>query len=369
MEQVITSGPIEDRLAQFSDRVISHPILESVFTDLRIVVGRPDEVPLIVVVGPTGVGKTTLVKRLHQSILATSAASMEKDPGLIPVILVEAMSPDHGDFPWGDFYIRFLKTAKEPMIERKELDDFDLRKLRKKIGSDPGLRRAMEQCIKHRRIRVVIIDEAQHLTKVLNPARLLDQMDTIKSLASQSGAQFIMVGTYDLQQLLNRNGELARRTRRIHFPRYRYDQREDRQSFCNILGMFESRLPIEAKGVLVRNLEYQYEHCLGCIGTLKDRLRLAARHAIDAGRGCLEMKDLEATALSNDSLLAMLGEILAGERLIEASELGGDELRSKLGIQKSQPPPPAQPSEEKSAPPRRAVGERNLTRDPACIGA
>ena len=71
------------------------------------------------------------------------------------------------------------------------------------------------------------------------------------------------------------------------------------------------------------------------------------------------MSDLEATALSNDSLLAMLQEILAGERLIESSKLKGDELRSKLGILKSQPPP-AQPTEEKAAPPRRAVGERDL---------
>jgi nucleoside-triphosphatase THEP1 len=370
MDKVITTETIEERLAHFSDRVISHPILESVFADLRIVIRRPGEIPLIVVVGPTGVGKTTLVKRLHQEILTASAATMEKDPGLVPVILIEAMSPDRGDFRWGDFYIRFLKAAKEPMIDRKELDDSDLelRKYRKKVGSDPELRRAMEQCIQHRGTKVVIIDEAQHLTKVLNPARLHDQMDTIKSLASLSGAQFVMVGTYNLLQLLNRNGELARRTCCIDFPRYRYDQAKDRQSFYNILGMFEARLPLETTGVLVRNVDYQYEHCLGCIGTLKDRLKLAARHAIETGRTCLEMKDLEAIALSNDSLLAILQEILEGERLIESSKLKGDELRSKLGLQKSQTAP-AETTDEKAAPPRHAVGERNLTRDPVGVAA
>jgi hypothetical protein len=337
--------------------------LESVFDDLRIVIRRPGEIPLIVVVGPTGVGKTTLVKRLQQEILAASAATMEKNPGLIPVILIEALSPDGGDFHWGDFYVRFLKAAKEPMIERKELDASDLKKYRKKIGTHAELRRAMEQCIQHRGTKVVIIDEAQHLAKVLNPARLPDQMDAIKSLASLSGAQFVMVGTYDLLQLLNRNGELARRTRCVHFPRYRYEQSKDRQSFRNILRMFETRVPLEATGFLVRNLEYHYEHCLGCVGTLKDRIKLAARHAIEAGRTCLEMKDFEGTALSNDSLLAMLQEILDGERLIESSNLRGDELRSKLGLQKSQEPP-VETGDEKADPRRRPVGERNLNRDP-----
>ena len=127
--------------------------------------------------------------------------------------------------------------------------------------------------------------------------------------------------------------------------------------------------PGSAEGVVRRHLSLHITaHCLGCIGAFKDRLKLAARHAIEAGRTCLEMKDLEAIALSNDSLLAMLQEILSGEQLIESGKLRGDELRSKLGLQKSQSPP-AQPTDEKAAPPGRGVGERNLTRDRVGIAA
>src|SRR3954465_6842713 len=76
MQQIFTPESIENRLAQFSDRVIAHPALESVFKDLRTVIRRPGEIPLIVAVGPSGVGKTTLVKRLHREILADSEKAM-----------------------------------------------------------------------------------------------------------------------------------------------------------------------------------------------------------------------------------------------------------------------------------------------------
>jgi hypothetical protein len=368
MPETTITGATEDQLAQFDSRVIAHPILDSVFKNLKTVTRHPGGIPLVVVDGPTGVGKSTLVDRLYRDIVKDSAAAMQTNPGLIPVILVEAPSPDSGSFHWGDFYVRFLEAAFEPMIQQKALHVFDRedRERRKKLGTFAALRRAVEQCIRHRGTTIVIIDEAQHLTKVHNARRLQDQMDTIKSLASLSGVQFIMVGTTELLTLLNQNGQLARRTRCIHFPRYRFDDAADRKCFRNILGMFESRLPIQGPSVLVENSEYVYEHCLGCVGTLKDWLKLATRHAVEAGKSSLELSDLEATALSNDSLIQMLQETLEGERRIESSKLRGDELRTKLGLQKP-PSPTAQVEVGKAVSPRRVVGERKLIRDPVGV--
>jgi hypothetical protein len=358
-----TSDPIEDRLSQFGDRVIAHPALESVLKELRAVVRRPGELPLLIVVGPTGVGKTTLVKRVHREILDAATAAMLADPGFIPVVKVEAISPDGGSFNWGDFYVRFLAAAVEPMADHKSLDgsEKELRDLRKKFGTYSELRRAVEQCIRYRRIPIVIIDEAQHLTKILNARRMADQLDTVKSLASAAGVQFIMVGTYELLPLLNQNGQLARRTRCIHFPRYRFESARDRQSFHNVLGMFETRLPIKAAGALVDNLEYHYEHCLGCIGTLKDRIKLACRNAIEAGRDHLRLQDFDSVALSNDSLLQMLQEILEGERRMEARMERGDELRTKLGLRN--PENTEARENDKGAVKSGPVGERKLGRD------
>jgi energy-coupling factor transporter ATP-binding protein EcfA2 len=356
-----------DQLGQFETRLISHPLLESCYTDLRSVTRRPGVVPLIEVVGPSGAGKSTLVRRLNREILKESERAMQMNPGLIPIILVEAPSPDNGNFQWGDFYHRFLEAEYEPMIGRKSpgIAEGEFRERRKKTGTFAELRRAVEQCIRYRGTKIVIIDEAQHLTKVVNARRLQDQMDTIKSLASLSGVQFVMVGTYELLTLLNQNGQLARRARCIHFRRYNLRQPGDQQVFLNILAMFESRLPVQASGVLVNNLDYIYEHCLGCVGVFKDWLNLACGHSVEAGRGTLELQDLEVTALSNDSLLQLLQEITEGEGRIESSMSKGEELRKKLGLQKPQSPQ----SEGGRAPSqRRAVGERNPHRDLVGVG-
>lgn len=353
----------------FEKRVISHPKLERVFDELQTIIHRPGIVPLIEVVGPTGVGKTTLVKKLYSKIIKEMEEPIQKNPGLIPAILVEAPSPDNGSFHWGDFYERFLEAASEPMIERKSLENLKdgFRSRTTKTSAFAGLRRAVEQCITYRGTKVVIIDEGQHLGKVHNARRLQDQMDTIKSLASLSGVQFVMVGTYELLTLLNQSGQLARRSRCIHFPRYNFDRKDDRQSFLNILSMFETRLPVPAKGILVSNMDYIYERCLGLVGVLKDWLRLACERARGSGTA-LNRQDLEKTALNNGSLIQMLQEIHEGEGRIESSLSDGEKLREKLGLQKaatsnihSEP--------EKPARPRRNVGERTLTRDPVGVTA
>lgn len=364
MQPTIKHETTDDQLTQFDKRVIAHPALESVHKDLRAIIHRPGVVPLIEVVGPTGAGKSTLVKKLYAQTLKESEEAMKVNPGLIPIILVEAPSPDNGSFHWGDFYERFLTAAFEPMIERKSIENFEaeFRDREKKTSAFAGLRRAVEQLIRHRGTKIVIIDEAQHLTKVHNARRLQDQMDTIKSLASLAGVQFVMVGTYELLTLVNQSGQLARRSRCIHFRRYHFEKPADRQTFLNVLGMFESRLPVQASGVLVENVEYIYEHCLGLVGVLKDWLKLACEHTIEAARTSLKLSDLEETALCNDSLLQMLQEILEGEGRIEASASHGDKLREKLGLKKAQSPT-VTAAVKKSTFVHRTVGERKPNRD------
>jgi hypothetical protein len=359
------NSEIEEHLMQFSDRVIAHPALDSVFREVQAIVRHPAGSTIVAVVGPTGVGKTTLIRKAHRGVLDESDVAMRADPGHIPIVLVEAPSPDNGSFHWGDFYVRFLEAAVEPMVDTKSIEIFEqeLRERRRKAGTFAELRRAVEHCIRYRGTKVVIIDEAQHLTKVPNARRLQDQLDTIKSLASLSGVLFAMVGTYDLLTLLNQNGQLARRTRRIHFPRYNLDHQADRLAFQNILGMFESRLPFPGAGILGQHQEYLYQGCLGCVGTLKDWLRRALAHAVEAGQKSLKPADLEATILDNGSLLTILQEIRDGETRIATVAQESDHLRTMLGLIRPKALSTARTSETASLP-RRAVGERKPVRDP-----
>jgi len=354
----------QDRLAKFDAELLAHPVISSVIHEAMSLLRRP-AIPIIEVVGPTGIGKTTFVKKVHAALLDHYGPAMRGNPGLIPVVRAEAPSPDSGSFHWGDFYKRFLRAAQEPMIENKALEFIDGRS-DKKSSTFAELRWSMEQCIRQRGIKVVIIDEAQHLCKVTNARRLQDQMDLIKSLSSLTGVQFVMVGTYELLSLLNQNGQLARRTRCIHFHRYDFEKPDDRLALAILLTMFESRMPVQAGGVLTRNQEYIYERSLGCIGILKDWLRLACNRAVDARRDALTLADLQAAALPEESLLQILAEILEGERSIGGWTQKGDDLRDKLGL-KPLKSPGLPLAKAKKPVVRLAVGQRKPTRDPVNV--
>ena len=79
----------------------------------------PPGVSLILVVGPTGVGKTTLRQRIERPLLEDAQASPTCSPGHIPVVGLEVAAPDGRNFPWKDYYTRALLALAEPFIADK----------------------------------------------------------------------------------------------------------------------------------------------------------------------------------------------------------------------------------------------------------
>ena len=63
------------------------------------------------------------------------------------------------------------------------------------------------------------IDEAHHLGKVSGGRKFQDHLDVIKSLANTAETMHVLVGTYELQLLLNLSDQLSRRSRTFHFER------------------------------------------------------------------------------------------------------------------------------------------------------
>ncbi len=99
---------------------------------------------------------------------------------------------------------------------------------------------------------------------------------------------------------------------------------------------------------------------------MKDWLRRALGHAVEAGRRSLIFADLEATVLENDSLLEILQEIREGEARIALAAAQGEELRKQLGLGKSNASDTAEMAASQNIP-KRVVGERKPVRDP--VGA
>jgi len=100
----------------------------------------------------------------------------------------------------------------------------------------PELRQALEQALRHRRPAAVLIDEAQHLTKIASGAPSSDQLDCLKSLASLTGCVHVLIGTYELLPCRNLSAQLSRRSLDIHFRRYRIDNPDDVVAFQRVIS-------------------------------------------------------------------------------------------------------------------------------------
>lgn len=327
------------RLGYFETKVVAHQRLKEVHAALLHAIRHPAGASLILIFGPTGVGKTTLRQRIERQVLEDAQTSPLLRPGHIPVVAMEAASPDSGSFHWKDYYTRALLALDEPFIADKIT--YDVRDMhRDEQGrlviernlTIPDLRRALEKTLVYRQPRAFIVDEAQHFRKMASGRRLLDQMDNLKSLAGMTNTVHVLVGTYELLGLTNLSAQLSRRSLEIHFPRYQADKSEDLKEFKKLLRTLQKHLPLAEEPDLESHYDYFYEHCLGCTGMLKTWLNRTLAAALEQQASRLSAKLWEQHAEPRRKLMQMIREIREGEQSLQEGETLHQELRTLLKL-------------------------------------
>jgi len=368
------------RLDYFKSCTIAHPRLHEADQALRVAISEPTGELLVFFYGPTGVGKTTVLNRCKRQIIEERRKEMEDDPGWVPVVGMEAVSPERGDFNWRDYYIDALRAFDEPLVnrkiqivepgpERKNIPQY----VPRKIDSRSVLRVALESAIRHRRPIGFFIDEAQHLAKISGGRKLQDQLDCLKSLAIRTNTVHVLAGTYELLILRQLSGQLSRRTRQIHLARYHAESAKDLRDFKNVLWNFQIRMPLKSEPDLMSHWEFCYERSLGCIGLLKDWLTRVLALGLSEKRPNVTIKHLERQALPISDCQKIATEILEGEASLADSESTRKRLRTLLSLEEVKAPREAATAGGQPAVPSKRgrssqfVGERNPKRDPVGV--
>jgi energy-coupling factor transporter ATP-binding protein EcfA2 len=352
------------RLERFQCLTVAHPRLLAARDQLMDVIDGSLPGSLILVLGPTGVGKTTLRCKLEQSLLEQMSSVLVADPGRLPFVSVEATVPEASRFRWRDYFAQFLASAREPLIERKVLFNQDQLPSKAAITGSQ-LEHSAVQLLRYRRPAAVFIDEAQHLSRVASGRRLVDQLDVIKSMANRTQTTHILLGTYELLAFRNLSGQLSRRSVDLHFPRYRAESDEDIQIFKNVLVTFQNQFPTSEPPGLLQQWEFLYERSVGCVGVLLIR---AAVSALKSAANTVNLEHLEKTALSISQCSKILAEARDGESRLTENEETRLQFRKTLGLHSTiasgetspAPPDPKLPKPTK----RKRVGQRRPTRDP-----
>jgi energy-coupling factor transporter ATP-binding protein EcfA2 len=322
---------IQERIDYFTGYTMSHPHLNKAYQNILDAIYKAPGTSLIFVVGPTGVGKSTLLRRMEQKVIEYNLADLEIDRGKIPIFGVESKSPELSQFEWKDFYIRLLEAINEPLIDKKIVYHD---KAVNGSNSKSQWRLAVESALTNRRPDAFYIDEAHHLAQLSSGQKLKDQPEVLKSLANLGKVKIIPTGTYDLLNLTDLGDQLCRRAKIVHFPRYRASVEDERDKFKSIVKALQIQLPFQTQPDLVESWEFLYERSLGCVGMLKDWLSETLYDVLTKKKpaATISIKDLEKKARPVNQCRVMLKVILAGEKRFLESLEELNELRRDLGL-------------------------------------
>lgn len=270
-----------EMLREFDKYTVFNPIQNNVKDLLIRHIAEPGDRLIIVVIGPTGVGKSKLIEKLFEQIFTMAIPMMEQDVGYIPACIVNCIPIEGGKFKWSELFKVALRAVQEPLIEYKrnvkQTDNV-------KLSVDEVLRQAYISAIKNRKMNVCIYDEAQHITNVSGAKKASDQIDCFKYIVDESRVVHVLVGTYQLNVLQDLNEQLIRRVNVVHFPRYNANIEKDVADFKSCLLSLLEALPLPknepSQDHVKKNWRYYYDGCMGCIGTLKGWLYEALKIAL-----------------------------------------------------------------------------------------
>lgn len=328
------------RKEYFKNYWAAHKRILVVAQDLLRVIYEPADAEVIYLLGPTGVGKTTVMKYVIAELYKKALPELDNLPGHIPAASIQAENPDKGSYDWKDHYISTLLSLNEVLIDRKIcLPEPDASRGELKVyprngmGGRAALRHAAQNALSNRIMYAFFVDEAQYITKRKSGDGLMNQADTIRSIASQSGILHVLVGTYDLRHLRNLNGQLGRRSHTVHFRRYKIDnlsnedQIKELQFFTEAFKDFQEHLPVAEQPDLVKHLEFCFTRCLGCVGRLKSWFRQSLAIAIEDNCRTVSSKIFLKAAPSKEVWKQIAQEIKDGEDALEEDD---DELEAEL---------------------------------------
>jgi hypothetical protein len=325
---------------------------------------------LIFVFGPAGVGKSTLCVSTHGKLTQTMSPQLELEPARIAAIHYSFRPPTPpAFFSWPDNFLGLLNAVEEPLPDRKVLPEELVSKnlhhhLRNRShSSSAALRRSYEKVLEWRRPVAVLLDEAQVLTKA-PAARLLDQLDVIKSIASNSRIPHILFGTYALLPVRDLDGQESRRSVDLHFSRYTQSD-SDRAKFTNAVRNLALAMPFDEAPDLDPHIDLLLEKSAGCVGVLKPWLEKAYAEALRAQSRTLTIEHIEHNVHTKSQLTKIFTEIAEGEEYLRSSEGNYEQALARLAFQNGKAPVSKVAEEEEQEPReiKRKVGERLPERD------
>jgi hypothetical protein len=316
-------------LQDFKTLKVRHPRLEEMEQFLLRAISGHRSYTLLDLYGASGVGKSTVMGQAARLVRAA-----ETNPAVIPVVIVQASPEDVGSAARLDYYQQILTQLQHHPAIRDRTKHLPLYINPRKKSSDPAewldMRNAVEYALALLQVKVVFVDEAQHLLAPDPLRKPTAQLDWLKTLANRTNVLHVLVGNFDLYEYCHLNAQVVRRMRDHHFPRYHLDNQKECEEFVGALqSLLESVPLIVDVPALLKHWRWFGEWSVGCVGVLGDWIVETVDALWGKGETVLTVEALTKYALQPDQRARMEMEARTGEHRVARAK-----AQSELQLQK-----------------------------------
>lgn len=349
--------PIEDRMSYLEDIIIAHPRLTSMLNEIIRLLKQPETPKIVIVMGPSGVGMSTLMRLVRQHLLTETLPLLEQHTDRICVAALQ-LDAKGDEFDWQQHTKDILALLHEPMIDHKIEDSehqFARRRSLDAKSSDLALQQALERCFVYRSLQVLLLDKAHRLGEKNKHPQLLEMATALRDLSEVTGTKQVLFGTYEQMKLARILRRISDHVEILHFSKYHINQSQDYSAFRNIVYSFEQHLPFPKQSNLVHEIDHLYIGSVGCVGNVRDWLHRAAYAALSDQQDTLQCSYLEKYRPGRAQLLSLAKEAHEGEQAIVQIDEPDNDPSQQSGQ--------AQEDASKKKQEQRRPGERNPHRD------
>lgn len=340
-DRALLTASLSDRREAFAKLRFKHKMLDDVVTIVLQYLRSGSNRNIIAILGPSGVGKTELLRALERHILREFAQRMLAEPAFIPCCYIELAAATGSCFSFDDMLYRAVNALKDPFV-----DGWSHEIVAERAAADSGntdfwtalrvsthFRFAFEAAVRHRKPIALLIDEINHATKTSRERTAIDQCNTIKSLANLTATQFICAGTEEAIDLFEGNGQIGRRAPVVPFHAY-LPTAEGREEFFKVACNFLAKMPVESIDDDVFDEPYLFAGGVGSVGTLRNWLCDSYTLCLEDTPHRFKRKHLDARRHSTGVLAKLLDNIEDARRRLEDGDI--NEIIARLDLNKDQ---------------------------------
>src|SRR5258708_10970536 len=329
---------LQTRLEAFIDFKVKHPRLEEMDRDLMRLIQGHRRYRMLALYRTSGVGKSTVISRVAKRL-----REEEPNPSVVPVVTIRASREDIGASARLDYARAGHGQLQGQVAVKDRVKNLPLFTNPEKKSRDRtewlDMRAAVQYALELLRVKVVFVDEGQHLMYVDTPHKPTAQLDWLKTFTDQTNVLHVLVGNFDVYDCCHLNAQAARRMRDLPFHRYHLDKETECEEFATALRTFLEEVPLDVDVPgLLSHWRWFGEWSMGCIGVLGDWLVETVDALCQRGETTLTIEALKRHALQPDQRVRMEMEARTGERKVELAKAQSEqELQRLLGNPTTRP--------------------------------